>query len=216
MNGCFGSVKFCRSRFGRLLNDGVPDPGAENLITTEHAMRLRWAPVYRDGEEIQVPNGCGDLAINHRDKSRLVRWDVELELVYPFPELTEMLVGGEVIQLNGETIGYASPELGVAVDDYGVSIEAWSNAKIGDEDPSELPYIRWVFGKVKNWRFAGERELNNTGHVASVYSGEAYDNANFFDGPANDWDYISGRTWALARDGAPPAAVCGYQTLLAS
>lgn len=214
---CFGSIKFCRLVIAELGTDGVPNPGADNINITDKAMRLKWTPVYTEGEEITVPNGCGDLAINHTDPPRLKHWDIELEIAYPDPEIMALIVGGDVITSGADTIGYASPELGVVNNPNGVSLDAYSVVKVGDEDPDTRPWLRFVFAKTKNWRFAGDRELN-TGALVNVFSAIAVENSNYFDGPLASfpWSHVDGRAWAFARTNLIPDAICGSTTLVAS
>jgi len=75
-------------------------------------------------------------------------------------------------------------------------------------------YFRYVFPK---WIGKFETRTLNSGASPSVYSGPAYENAGWGNGPANDWPSgaVSGRVGAVLRDAALPTAVCGYSTTAA-
>lgn len=75
-------------------------------------------------------------------------------------------------------------------------------------------YFRYVFPK---WIGKFENRTLNNGPSPSVYSGPAFENAGWGNGPANDWPVgaVSGRVGAVIRDAVLPTAVCGYSTTVA-
>lgn len=219
INGeCPGSVQACRLRVARLEPNGVPDPGAENLYVSDAMIRLSAEPEVSEGEDLEQKNGCGDIIVAYRSPDAYKHINVELEIAHPDPELIELIAGGAVLKLGDDTVGYKYPAMRTAFNENGVSVEAWSKAIVDGQLATIKPYHRWVLGKVRNWQI-GQRELQND-ILATVLSGQAIDNPNWHDGPANDWydltddDYDT--AFAHVRDVGLPEASCGYQTLAAS
>lgn len=214
-NDCLPSIQACALRAARLEPNGVPDPGSDSLYVTSGLITLTATPVYRDGDEFQLTNACGDLCLDYKDQDRLRRIDVELNICAPDPELTEMLAGGTVLT-DGAAVGYAFPELLVNPNPYGISLELWSKRVDEDGVPdSELPYYRWVLPRV--WLRVGAKNFEN-GPMNNPFSGYAKQNSNWYDGPTNDWPVASNRVMQYLPVGSSdlPTADCGYQTLVAS
>lgn len=72
-------------------------------------------------------------------------------------------------------------------------------------------YYRWVLPKVV--LRPDTRTLEDAPSL-SVYTGPAFENSTWGNGPLNDWPAgaVSGRTWAWIRDSALPTVACGYGT----
>lgn len=217
-NDCAASVQICALRIARLGADGVPAPGATNLYVTDVMASLGITPVVSDGEDIEEKNGCGTAIVDYVTPGTYRRLDIELTLLVPDPELTELIAGGSVLTLAGDTVGHQFPALRTTFNENGVSLEGWSKAILDGQLATTKPYWRWVLPKANKWRI-GQRELAN-GNVATVLTGEGYENDNWYDGPANDWytltdDDLTG-PMGYVRDTGIPATACGYQTLAAS
>lgn len=212
MNDCLPQIKACRLRVARLGADGVPMPGAENLYVSSALTLITVSPEVEAGAEIVERNGCGDLCINFKDRDRIKRYTVTLQLCTPDPELHELLIGGSVF---ADGTGYTFPELNTDISPNGVSLEAWT-WRIRDDGSLDAtyPYAQWVFPRVH--LSPGERSLQNAA-LANPFNGFLTENENFYDGPANDWrepPFVGPFGWQAVGD-IPPAD-CGYQTLAAS
>lgn len=210
-NLCLPSVQACAMRVARLDPTGVPDPGADNLYVTSGLITLTATPVYRPGDEFQLVTACGDLCLDYRDQNRLRRYDVELNICAPDPELTELFAGGTVLDDGLGAIGYAAPELLTNPNPNGVSIELWSRAVDDDGVPHPThPYYWWVLPRV--WLSLGAKNFEN-GPMNNPFSGWAKQNSNWYDGPANDWPVASSRVIQYIPTSAAtlPTAACGYQ-----
>lgn len=211
-NDCLPHVQACAMRVARLEPNGVPDPGANNLYVSNALSLLVVTPVYEDGDEIRQKNACGEVVVNYRDDDSLLRFDVQLTILTPDPELMEMLSGGATMT-SGDAVGWKSPAIG-KITGNGISIELWSKRIDDGVLDAGFPYARWVLTRVKNLRM-GEFRFEN-GPVVPQFTGQAYENDNWFDGPLNDWTGDDDRAFAFMPDTGIPTASCGYQTIAAS
>jgi len=192
---------------------GVPDPGADNLYVTNAAITLGVTAENTEGEDFEQKNGCGEIGVTFKDRDRIKRLNLTLTLTIPDPEITEMLVAGEVISSAGDVIGYAYPEIENQPTHNGVGMEAWSKRIVSGALATDYPYWQWVFGKT-TWAI-GERSLGNEIMITN-FTGFAEENPNFFDGPTGDWPYTSDRVLQYAAVTAIPVTSCGTQELVAS
>lgn len=210
-NDCLPQVQVCAMRVARLDNNGVPLPGASNLYVSDALAELTATPVYTDGEEIEERNACGAVVVNYRGDDSFRRLDISLRLITPDPELSEMLAGDRLV--SGGRVGWAAPPLG-EVTGAGVSLELYSK-RIDDGDLAiGDPYAWWVLPKVKNLR-AGDLTFGNAA-IPMLFSGQAVENPNWFNGPLNDWPVASDRVIQWIPWNALPDVQCGYVELAAS
>lgn len=214
---CTGSVQVCRLRIARLETDGSPDPGPGNLYVTDQMITLTVGVEITEGDDFEQKSGCGSICITFKDCDRIKRLTLTLSLCTPEPELSQLLVDGSELLLDaqGNTRGLKYPAVADPDCPTGVSVEAWSKNIVGGTLHPDFPYIRWVFPKTF-WQF-GEKTLENAPMIHN-FTGFGEENANWFDGPANDWDYDSDRIaqYAFDEDSNFPAATCGSTTLVAS
>lgn len=211
---CRPQVQACAIRVARLEPDGVPSPGASNLYVSDALVTMTVTPVYTDGDEIEDKNACGDVAVNYKGPDSFKRLDVTIQLASHDPELEELLSGGDVLDPAPVPKGFAAPAIGTYTDN-GVSIELWAK-RIDDGDlDANYPYAHWAYPKVKNLRI-GDHTHANASNLPQ-FSGQALENANWFDGPLNDWPGVtSDRVYQWVPTSTLPTASCGYQTLAAS
>ncbi len=204
----------CRMRIANLDGAGVPNPGAENLYVTDALVQFTFSPVYEDGDEITVKNACGETCVDYRGPDNLRRGDFNLVICTHDPFLMAMLGNGDVLT-DGEAIGYAGPAIG-PVTGNAISIELWTKRINGGDLDPDFPYARWALPKLKNLR-EGEHQFQN-GEKSPAFSGQMYENTNWFDGPLNDWPATSDRMyqWIPVTAADLPAASVGYQELAAS
>ena len=210
-----GSLQFCRARITRLDAGGFPKVGARNLYVTDQQINFQFTPDYEDAVTVEVKNGCGDVVFRYKQKRRLKGMDVNMGIAVPDPELTELMAGGDTIEVGGQTVGYKYPKLGTILDtENGVSVEGWAKAIVDGEQDADLPWFWWVFPRVKF--DIGERHLREE-PLENPFSGYAEDNENWFDGPANDWpEPPADRVAQWVRTDTIPDAAVGYQALAAS
>lgn len=215
MQDCLAVIRACRIRIARLDASGVPDPGADNMIVTSDLTEMGVTFVYEDGDEFTVKNGCGELCVNFRGQDQFKRLDVTLGLCKPDPSIEEILGGGTYIE-SGDQVGYSLPRIGVIDNPNGVSIELWSQRIDADGSPdADYPYDRFIFPRVKLRH--GNRTFNN-GPITIAFQGQAVENPNWYDGPANDWPDPTNSVAAMShiQDNVLPDVTCGYLALEAS
>ena len=210
---CRPQVHGCMIRVARLDTNGVPLPGANNLYVSNALVSLNFTAVYTDGDEVDEKNACGASKVYFKADDTFKRGDVEITLVTPDPFLSEMLSGGDVLTAGARPKGYAAPPLGPVASNP-ISIELWAiRVDDGDQD-ANYPYAHWVYPKVKNLRLGDHS--HEEGAKKPVFSGQAYENINWFDGPVGDWPAESDRIFQWLPSASMPTPSCAYQVLAAS
>ncbi len=211
---CRGHVSTgCVSRYARLDTNGVPLPGANNLYVSDALVTMAFEPVYTDGDEIDEKNACGTTKVYFKQADTFKRGDGTLTLVTPDPFLSEFLSGGDVLTEAGLPKGYAAPPLG-PITGNGISVELWGyRVDDGDQDP-DFPYAHWVYPKMKNLRIGGHE--HGASALKPVFSGQLYENVNWFDGPVGDWPATSDRIFQWLPSATIPTPTCAYIALNAS
>lgn len=211
-NDCLPSIQACAMRVGRLNAAGLVPVGASNSYVTSGLITLTATPEYRDGDDFEVVTACGDLGVNYKDRDRLRRLGVELNVVAPDPELTEIMAGGTVLT-SGAAVGWAAPELMATPQDFGVSIELWSKRLSADgAQDATLPWYRWVLPRV--YLRVGAKNFQN-GPMDNPFSGFAVGNGGWGEGPTYDWSVASDRVIQYLPVATIPATQCGYVAVVA-
>jgi hypothetical protein len=205
------SLFVCAMRVARLDSDGTPTIGADKMVESDALIKLTWEPDLEAGQEFTLKNGCGDIHATKKKDDQIKALNLSLDLVTPDPSLTEILVGGTVLA-SGD--GYAYPDLG-KVTRGPVSVEAWTQAIIDGDVADDLPWIRWVFPKTV-WQY-GARNAEEA-FMGVPFTGRATENANWGNGPVNDWPEISTQVCQHLRvdEDDLPTTAPGYKTVLAS
>lgn len=110
--------------------------------------------------------------------------------------------------------GYQYPAVGIDPTPNGISLEVWSRNIAEPGSPGYpagqqigvAPYIRWVFPRM--YLHKGNRTLDMN-PADSTFDGYAVENANWGNGPVNDWLYDSSRLVQYAYDIAIPTVQVG-------
>lgn len=209
---CLPQLQACRMRIALLNPDGSPDAGATNMVVTKSFTTVATTAVYTDGDEIEEKNACGEVEAQFRASDSFKRLDVTITLLKPDPYVSTLLSDG-VLLTDGDRVGYAYPPIG-AVSDKIVSVELWAKRiNNGALDP-DYPYAWWALPQLQNLRI-GDKEFNSGNQVTS-FSGQALENANWLDGPTNDWPVASDRVAQWIPTDELPAVACGWVELVAS
>lgn len=113
---------------------------------------------------------------------------------------------------NLTDVGYRAPEVGTEAVPYGVSLEFWTNAILAGSVADQLPFFHWVLPRAKlrpsdSWALSGENAM------LPGFEGWMEQNANWGDGPADDWPYESDRVFQFARVAAMPDLTPGFVTV---
>lgn len=211
---CLPQVQACAIRVALLEPNGVPQPGAEKVLTSSAFSEITFNTNVKDGAEVEEENACGDVCVSYQGDPSIKWWDWGITLCSPDPYLESVFSGGTLLDLGANIPpGYAVPEIGT-IRAVPVSVEVWAKRILnGDLDP-DFPYARWAFPKVVQLR-PGDRTFNS-GAQAPQFVGRSLENPNWFDGPLNDWPAASDRAAQWVPDTALPEITCGWQSLAAS
>lgn len=199
------------SRWTTQEANGVPSPGSSTMYVTESLIKIDVAPMYEDGTKHRVKNAKGVTCVAYDSNNYFHALGLTIQLCTPDPELVALMVGS-VLTDSGRK-GWAGPTPGEQ-DSPGISIEAWELRVDGQDVDDEDPYGWWVYPKVKHFKLGSYSHLN--GHLLPSFTAVAYRNANWFDGPLNDWPVASDEPVQWMPFDAKPTAAVGYQTLAAS
>lgn len=209
---CLPQVQAVAMRVTALDISGVPLPGTDTMIISNALTSLAVSPVYTDGDEIEEKGANGGVCVNYRSADTFKRLDVTITLCTPDPYLEAALSGGDVLEAGG-LVGFASPPLGI-VTGNGVSIELWALRIDNGALDVDSPYAWYVYPRVQNLRLGDFTHQN--GAILPVFSGQAVENPNWYDGPGNDWPATSDRVSQWIETSALPTVACGYTELVAS
>lgn len=209
---CRPQLHACAMRVALLDASGAPSVGVANSYTTDVLVAFGFTPVYKDGTEIEDENACGTVMVNYKAPDSLKRGDVSIELITPDPFLEEWLGGGELIPAAaGVPAGAQSAPIG-PITGNGVSVELWvKRIDTGDLD-ADYPYAHWAYPKIKNLR-PGAHTHNNT-PLHKTFTGQAYENASWGDGPNNDFDADTDRMYQWVPTDTLPASTCALGAVL--
>lgn len=198
------SVRGVALRVTRLGADGAPVVGTEcDVYLTGGFINFSFTPEYSEGDEVEVKNAAGEVCVYYKLPDTLKNVGLGVELCDPDPILTQMLVGGEVLEAafnselapvgteSGEVVavGYAAEFIGVEAAPYGVALEIWAQAVVGGKAANTAPYWHYVFPYAK-FRLDGDRVVEN-GALATVFAGTGGGNAAFGRGPNMDLADVS-------------------------
>lgn len=213
-NDCLPQVGACMIRVARLDTNGVPTVGANNMYVSNALVSIGFAWEVQDGDEITQNNGCGEQVLNFKAPSSLRRGNITIQLVTPDPQLSEMLSGGDVLT-SGAKVGLSAPPLG-ALAENPISIEVWAKRIRAGHLDSTNGYAWWVYPWISNVRPDDHTQENAP--LLPGFIGEAYENDNWFDGPANDWPLPnqSDRVYQWLPTNSIPTNNCGYLPIAAS
>jgi hypothetical protein len=193
------SVRGVALRVTRLGADGAPVVGTDcDVYLSGGFINFTFTPTYSEGDEVEIKNAAGEVCVYYKLPDTLKNVAVGLEICDPDPILTQLLVGGEVLEAefnselapvgteSGDTVavGYAAEFLGIEASPYGVSIEIWAQAVVGGKAANTAPYWHYVFPFAK-FRLDGDRVVEN-GNLATVFTGTGGGNAAFGRGPNMD------------------------------
>lgn len=212
---CLPQIQACAIRVARLdPGSGVPLPGAGNLIVSNALTEMTYETTYEDGTDIFERNACGDACLDYRGPDVKRRLQISLTLCTHDPSLMAFLSGGDTLAATADNgLGWAAPPVG-AIERLPISIEVWAKRiKDGDLDV-DFPYAWWAFPKIMNLR-EGQNKFANEAKKP-MFTGQGYENVNWYDGPANDWPATSDRTHQFVPWATIPTPACGAQALAAS
>lgn len=182
-------------------------PGTSPVYTTNNLTRIDFNPDIEAGPEISDRNAGGGLAVTFRLPDIVKRLTGVVEIVTPDPELEVILSGGNTLVSATNVQGMQYPALNIEASPNGVSLEAWTRSVVNGRQPTDFPYMRWVFPLGK---FRKSNRTIDINRMASVFDGFWYENPNWGAGPtAQPWTYDSSRVVQWAKDTAYPVSALG-------
>jgi len=94
------ALQACAIRLARLASDGTTPAGATNAYISKNLIKLTVQPAFEAGQEFTIRDACGGLPVIYKDRDATKRWTATLELVYPDPEMFELLIASPLITAN--------------------------------------------------------------------------------------------------------------------
>lgn len=211
---CIAELYVCATRVCLLAANGAPLAGADSMYVSDALAKATITPVYDAGDEIKAKNACGKTYVDVLGAPTLVRYDLDLDFLTPDPYLLNILLSnGALLTGSGARVGYQFPKIGLVTGD-GISIEFFTQRMVDGAQSQVHGFSQWALPRVMNMQ-AGARDLTNA-EQHSLVSGQCFENANWGDGPANDFDDDStGAVQFLSCDDIPDVQ-CGPITVAAS
>lgn len=207
------SVNGTHIRISRLNSDGTIMTGASAAYVTKAFISLGMTPDYEAGDEFTSKTAEGLTCVSVKTSDTLKRVNLSIAICNPDPEFTEIISGGTLLSAAGQSVGWASPQVGVDALPNGVAIEVWSKAMINGKPASTDPYWHWILPYTV-MRPSGDKVIQNE-ILATTFEGWGVGNSGFGDGPAAPfWAFTSNTNvpYAYARTATVPSAT-GYITV---
>lgn len=203
-----GSLFALGMRVTKLNEDGSPMEGPENSYKTDALVQAQLGLEYEDGEEIIQRNGAGQICLTYKAPDSLKRGTITgLQVCTPDPNVLAFVTGGNVLERNGDQVGYQAPQVGTDPNPNGFSLELWTRAII---DGAYAGYFWWVVPRAFV-RPSGEWALSGEDPLVPEFEGFCTQNPNWLDGPQNDWDFDSSRVWQYVQIASLPDLSPGFQ-----
>lgn len=216
-DGCFTPILAVRLRACLLDDTGAPDPGADSVVVTDALISVGYSVVLKAGADLEQDNGAGEVCATYRGDDEIKSVTLKMELCKLDHELITLLTGSTLVEVSGQTRGFAIPVVGAKLNRK-VSIEAWAIAQDGDEQAllgGNPLFYRYIWPRT-SWTLGDQTLENKIGTIP--LNGKGVGNSSFGDGPANDlpWDAYSSAMGIFDDNGTLPESVCGFQALVAS
>lgn len=134
--------------------------------------------------------------------------------VAPFTASGALLTGGTTPAVvvttttpggSGAAVGWRAPLVNVVAVPNGVAVEAWSNAIIDNAVASTLPYLHYIWPRVR-FQLSSAFTLDASNVSVPQFKGVAEQNANFGTGPVGDITIGTDRVFQFVREATEPTA----------
>lgn len=205
---------------------GAVVSGTKKMVVSDGFVSVEQRAVYRDPTEYELINANGDYCLNERDPARL-RWiELTITLCGVDPEMVNIMTGSPLVMNDAatpEAIGFRTREN--VAGNFG--LEMWtdlggSTSCSGGTKAYGYFLLPWVKDGV-----IGDLTIENGAASFQVTNARTSGNSLWGTGPYNVWNSVAAPTGAKLISAisaldhrhfqmttkAPPAAVCGAQTL---
>lgn len=206
---CIPQAQVCAVRATQLNLNGSVVIGSTSSYVVDSMVTITLKPVFQAGTELKEINGCGSVYFDYLSPPSYVRSDIDFDFLTEDPNFLSIMVPNGAVLTSGGATGFAAPAIGISSGQVGV--ELWTKRINGGVVDGTFPYAHWLFPYVNNLQ-SGNRIFSATaGHM--LFTGEAVENLNWFDGPENDWPVASNRSWQWLPTATLPAATCTFATV---
>lgn len=144
-NKVFSTVRGSRCRTTKLNSAGTPVTDAAGAIVTDGFISVGYAPVIKEGEEIEVVNASGGLCVSDKSKNTLRWYDVKIELCAVNPKLLNLLTGSEIVtDADANDVGFRVAE---AIGTGNFGFEVWTDLPVPLDGATQhgyflVPYVK--------------------------------------------------------------------------
>lgn len=230
MTVCSTMARGVRMRLTRLDACGVPVEGAASVVTTSGFVSVGITPVYRDADEIELPNANGDLCINDRTCPQFKWLELAIEFCNIDPDAWNIITGDALVLNDAtptpESVGFRLSGNDLCTANF--ALEVWTKITGAPcTDPDERPYGYWLFpfvvqGTVDEWTIENDALTLTLNAVTQAGSGWGTGPATYtvrrdatsgtpevLLTPIGENDHMHFEQVTVA----PPAAVCGATAL---
>lgn len=203
---CLPQMQVCAIRVCELDDDGTTKIGTDTAYVSDAVVSLGITPVVKDGTNISESDGCGVQFIDVNSDPALTRYDVDIDVWSTDPHfLNIVLPGGDILTGGSGEVGFAYPGLGTLVGKF--SLEFWQKIIENNTQDANFPWAHWALPLLKNIKL-GKRDIVGNAVSHTVLTAEAYENDNWFNGPANDWAVASDKAVQWIPKATLPTATC--------
>lgn len=214
---CPSSILACGMRVTTLTSLGAVDPDPNNFYTTDGLIEIQFTTDNFEPPEREQANGCNCLIASAKYPPLLKRFNLVIQKGKLEPGLESMMIGSDVVLDGADPIGAWWPnnsECGDTPPPF-VALEVWTQAQVGNAQSAQWPYIHWIWPMTR-WSL-GQGTLNSDIKVDTL-NGYSIPNSAWGHGPYGDdpGEVVGPQGGYWFTTDAPPAGVCGYQTVTPS
>lgn len=131
--GCVASIQFCSLRIGRLNAVGQVPAGTTNSYVTNLLGKLTVKWELEAGVDIVIRDGCGGMPFTYKTRDIPKRYDLQLDIKTPDPQVHELLLAQPLIvspaSYGSRTVTDGATTSGVAT--ITSATAAFTNADVG-------------------------------------------------------------------------------------
>lgn len=199
-----GTIHAKGLRIAQLAANGAPTAGPNLMGVTNAFTRVTLSPDVRQADAIERVDAAGNQCLFYEPDPTLRRYGLTLELCSLNPEMESLLDGSLTLMQTTTVVGAQSKSVGETMyNPLPISLEFWQREIVNGVAAPLRPWAHFILPYVRL-----RKGDTNHGNEATfpTYTGYAYENPNWGNGPADDWVFASTKTWAWARDGSTPAA----------
>lgn len=209
---CLPQMKACALRACKLNADGTTLIGASSSYVSAALVTLGITPVYKDGTNISETDACGASFVDVNSAPSLTRYDVDVDVWSTDPHLLSVILadGDVLVHPSGGQSGFAYPAPGPITGQF--SLEFWQQIIENNLQDADFPWAHWVLPYLKNVKL-GKRDVKGDGVSHTIFTAEAYVNANFFNGPGDDWAVASDKPVQWIPQATLPTADCAFDAI---